>query len=373
MDHGPAISVVVASYNRRAGLEQLLRALAVQTCAASRFEVVVVDDGSTDGTSDLLARIAVPFSLRGLSQENKGPAAARNLGVAHARGRIVLFLDDDVVPARGLLAAHELAHGDATNRVVIGPMLPPPTTWKQPAWDRWDAEQLQKQYRAMRDGLFACSPRQFYTANASVQRVSFQAAGGFDETFRRAEDVELAWRMSQHGAEFRFEPGAEVVHYAARTFQSWRRNAYQYGRYDVMMERDKAIPAFRIACREFHDRRTANRWLAWRCVGHTSVRIPTLAGLVTIARLADAVRARRVASLALSSIFGVQYWQGASDELGGPVPLRAAIATAATAREREHRRSEARHAIERHRSEAGPPSAPDATGQRDSLVTGVQG
>jgi hypothetical protein len=178
----------------------------------------------------------------------------------------------------------------------------------------------------MLSGQFECSPRQFFTANASVHRQLFRAVGGFDTQFRRAEDMELAWRMSRQGARFVFEPSAEVVHYAARPFASWRRNAYQYGRYDVIMEREKAIPVFEIACIEFPRRQIVNRWLARLCVGRTVICDATLRGLSLVALAGDRAGAYRVAGLALSSIFNLQYWQGASDELGGPARLWRAIA-----------------------------------------------
>jgi glycosyltransferase involved in cell wall biosynthesis len=321
MDTGIDVSVVVATYNRCAGLEELLRALASQTYPASRFEVVVIDDGSTDGTRELLQTIDVPYALRSFHQANSGPAAARNLGVRHARGAIILFLDDDVVPVPRLIAAHEAAHGLTTMHVVTGPMLAPPAEWPQPSWDRWDAAQLEKQYRAMTDGDYPCTQRQFFTANASVHRHLFDAAGGFDPAFRRAEDMELAWRMSRHGARFIFEPNAEVVHYAARTFESWRRNPYQYGRYDVVMEREKSIPVLTLACREFGHRRAVNRWIARLCVDRPMLRDLTLSGLSLAVAAGDRCGARRMTSFVLSSIFNIQYWQGASDELGGAARL----------------------------------------------------
>jgi GT2 family glycosyltransferase len=326
MDTTMDITVVVASYNRRAGLERLLRALAEQTYPADRFEVVVVDDGSTDGTTELLRSIAVPYALRSFSQANNGPAAARNLGVEHARGSLIVFLDDDVVPVPRLLVAHEAAHGYTMDHVVTGPMLPPPPDWHQPAWDRWDAAHLQQQYEAMLSGQFECSQRQFFTANASVHRQLFRAVGGFDTQFRRAEDMELAWRMSRHGARFVFEPGAEVVHYAARPFVSWCRNAYQYGRYDVIMEREKAIPVFEIACIEFPRRQIVNRWLTRLCVGRMVIRDATLLGLSLVALAGDRAGAHRVASCALSSIYTLRYWPGVSDERGGPARLWRAVA-----------------------------------------------
>jgi GT2 family glycosyltransferase len=287
---------------------------------------VVVDDGSSDATPELLRTVDVPYALRSYAQSNSGPAAARNLGVAQAHGSLILFLDDDVVPDPHLIDAHVGAHGVSTDRIVTGPMSPPPPDWPQPTWDRWDAHQLQKQYRAMLAGEFECSQRQFFTANASVRRDVILAAGGFDPTFRRAEDMELAWRMSRLGVQFIFEPRAEVVHYAARPFVSWCRNAYQYGRFDVVMEREKAIPVFGLACAEFHNRRAVNRWLARLCVGRPLLRDAVLLALALTVHASERTRSDRLASFALSSIFNVRYWQGASDELGGTSRLWKAIA-----------------------------------------------
>src|SRR3954452_23505252 len=86
----PLLSVVVPTYNRRAGLERLLRALGEQTLPPDQFEVVVVNDGSQDDTADLLATLALPYRLRALAQANAGPAAARNLGVTQAEGWLIV-------------------------------------------------------------------------------------------------------------------------------------------------------------------------------------------------------------------------------------------------------------------------------------------
>src|SRR5438034_5872942 len=104
------ISIIVPTYNRRASLERMLHALADQTYPADRFEVLVIDDGSTDGTVDHLGKLTIPYALRVLQQAHGGPAQARNLGVASAAAPLVLFLDDDVVPASDLVATHVATH-----------------------------------------------------------------------------------------------------------------------------------------------------------------------------------------------------------------------------------------------------------------------
>jgi GT2 family glycosyltransferase len=320
----PLLSVVVPTYNRRAGLECLLLALSAQTLPAERFEVIVVNDGSNDGTEQLLATLETPYRLRMVEQANAGPAAARNVGVHRAEGRLIVFLDDDVVPAPALLAAHVEAHGDADDLVVVGPMSPP-TDCSRSVWVRWEERQLLKQYAAMARGTHACTPRQFYTGNASVTRARLLAAGGFDPRFKRAEDVELAFRLWALGARFLFEPDADVLHYASRSFRSWMHTPYQYGRYDVVMGREKGINTFEIACYEFERRHVWNQRLARACVGRFWRR-PAVLGLFLAAVAADAIGLDNVASFALSAIFNLQYWQGASDELGGPVPVWNAVA-----------------------------------------------
>jgi GT2 family glycosyltransferase len=319
----PVLSVVIPTYNRRDGLERLLRALAQQTYPADQFEVVVVNDGSTDGTDALLRQIETPYRLHALNQANAGPAAARNLGVEQAEGRIIVFLDDDVVPDAGLLAAHAAAQEGADDLVVVGPMSPP-NDGTRSVWVRWEERQLLKQYDAMANGRYPCTPRQFYTGNASAPRTLLEAAGGFDDRFKRAEDVELAFRMWSLGARFYFEARANVIHYASRSFRSWATTPYQYGRYDVVMGREKGIETFQLACMEFERRNVWSQRLTRGSVGKPW-RQPISMALAAAAIVADWVGQDQVASFALSGIFNLQYWQGASDELGGPHAVWSAV------------------------------------------------
>jgi len=323
----PLVSIVVPTFNRRDSLCTLLNALADQTYPASGFEVVVVDDGSTDGTLERVQQLTLPYALRIAQQAHGGPARARNLGVEQARGELILFLDDDVAPAPDLVAAHVAAQAGQDDLVVIGPMLPP-DGWSRPAWIRWEEAKLVAQYEAMLAGKYACTPRQFFTANASLRRERFLAAGGFDPSFKRAEDVELGYRLRDRGARFAFHGEARVVHYPTRTFVSWCRTPYQYGRYDVEMAR-KGHEALRAAFREFHARHRLTRWLTRWCVGRQWLVRTAVLALGGAARLADTLGAHRPASLAMSGIFSVLYWQGVADELGSAARLWRSIARGA--------------------------------------------
>ena len=323
----PRVTVVVPTYNRRASLARLLASLERQTYPRDRFDVVVVDDGSSDGTVDWLRTVTTPFSLRVIEQSHGGPSKARNRGVAEAGGEIVLFLDDDVSAAPDLIAQHIAARAGQEATVVIGPMSPP-EGWARPAWVRWAEDTLQQQYRAMEAGEYACSPRQFYTANASVPRRSFLEVGGFDVEYKRNEDVELAYRLRDIGVGFVFNIKADILHYAGHSFEGWQRATYQYGRYDVMQSRDKGGQAFWLACREFHTRHRLNRLAARVCTGRRPLYAGAVAGLGAVVRGADRVGAGGVAKLALSALFSVLYWQGAQDELGPRDPVWRYVAAA---------------------------------------------
>lgn len=313
----PLVSVVTPTFNRRASVDRYLLALAGQTCSSDRFEVLVVDDGSSDGTADHLRQLRLPYDLRVLEQAHGGPARARNLGVANARGAIVLFLDDDVVPEPDLIAEHLRSHEAGTDRVVVGPMLPPPDSFPRSAWVRWEETMLLKQYRDMLAGKYSCTPRQFYTANASVPRELFLRVGGFDTSYQRAEDVELGYRLRDHGAAFVFNNHAAILHYATRSFESWCRTPYQYGRYDVAMQRDKGAETLLQATCEFRQRHPLTRLMVLLCVSHARWGRMALLAMRGAAAAAERLRMRRAGKAALSGIHNVLYWQGVDHELGG--------------------------------------------------------
>ncbi|MBK8988839.1 MAG: glycosyltransferase [Chloroflexi bacterium] len=315
----PILSVVLPTYNRLERLKMVLAGLEQQTFPLSEFEVLVVSDGSTDGTEAYLQTYAASFALRGLTQENQGPAVARNLGVAKASGDIVLFIDDDIVPAPQLIQEHLKIHqSDDGRTVVLGPMLTPPAFQMLP-WVQWEQAMLEKQYNSIVSGRWQPSARQFYTGNTSLARQHLLDHGGFDPSFRRAEDVELAYRLSGSGLRFQFNPQAIGYHYAERSFSSWLKIPYDYGRNDVRFYKDKdqkwLLPAI------FHEfrwqRNPLIQLLTYVCLGHTALSTAVVSGLARIAQTGSKMNWRGITRFAYSGIFNLQYYQGVADQLGG--------------------------------------------------------
>jgi glycosyltransferase involved in cell wall biosynthesis len=324
-----SISVIIPTYNRLDRLKRVLAGLEIQSYALDDFEVVVVSDGSSDGTDAYLRSLVTPLHLHVVTQPNQGVAVARNNGLQRITSDLVLFIDDDVVPAPRLIAEHMRAHAtQADDIIVLGPMLTPDNFVMSP-WVRWEQAMLTKQYQAMLAGKFAPTARQFYTGNTSLARAHLLAAGGFDEHFRRAEDVELAYRLAQRGLRFVFNAEAIGYHYAERSFRSWMEIAYVYGRNDVIFTREKQqqwlLPK---VFSEFHDRNMLVRLLVQLCLDRDALSRSTVAWLKGISYLADRLGFERLVQTTYSGIFNLRYYQGVAYEMGGRQRFFAQVAQA---------------------------------------------
>jgi glycosyltransferase involved in cell wall biosynthesis len=312
----PYFSVVVPTYNRLGRLRQVIAGFENQTYPSDAYEVIVISDGSTDGTDAYLETLRTTMQLRWLTQANQGPAAARNAGVRTAVGEFIVFIDDDVVPEPQLLEEHARSHQEAgLDVVVLGPLLTP-DGFEMAPWVRWEQEMLMKQYRAMLKGDWSASARQFYTGNASLRRSHILAAGGFDEGFRRAEDVELAYRLASNGLEFVFNIKAAGMHFADRSYRAWLDAAYAYGRNDVIFARDRnqqwLLPTIH---REFLERHFLIRSLVRLCRGRSQLARITSSVLKLAADSATLLCASVIEGKAYSGLFNLQYYNGFINEL----------------------------------------------------------
>jgi GT2 family glycosyltransferase len=313
----PSLSIIMPSHNRRDRLERAARAIQRQDYPRDRVELIVVLDGCRDGSRAMLDRLADAGGPRlvVLEQPGSGPAIARNRGCAAATGELIVFVDDDVVAAPRLLAEHAAAHRRHDRLVVIGTMMPP-HDFDRPVWVRWEERMLLRQYAAMTAGAYRPTYRQFFSGNSSVRRRWFEASGGFEAAFRRAEDIELAWRFFRLGLEFEFAPQAEGVHYAHRSYASWRAMHHAYGVADVMMARRHGNPdRIAIAEREFRARSPLIRAVSMGLLDRPTLQAACDGLFRAAGESLSALGLHAPATMCLSCVANYQFWQGFNDAL----------------------------------------------------------
>ena len=315
MSEQPMVQVVIPTFERPRQLLATLRGLEAQTFGD--FAVTVVDDGSREPVEGHIPQDVAPG--RGLkfirTEGNRGPAAGRNLGAAEGHSAFLVFIDDDVVPGADWLErliAHATDCGPQT--VVFGPLLAP-ADWKPTAWNRWEAETLAAQYRRMERGEYKPTWRQFFTGNALLRRCDFDAAGGFNESFPRAEDVELAYRLWRRGCGFVLAMEAVGWHYAERTKASWMSIPRHYARADLEMSRLYPEINFLGVIRRENGRRPALLRGLRRIPGRAA-RQGIIRASVELARSAHAAGGTRLSSRLLSVAYDLAY----HEELGRRMP-----------------------------------------------------
>jgi len=189
------VSVIVPTYDRPQDLEACLNSLALQSLGRDRFEVLVVDDGSPPSTAEVVqaARERTDLNLRYFRQANRGPAAARNLGVDQAATDLVAFTDDDCRPDVSWLAELLRALPDDGNCAGVGGET---VRLRDTLTGRYIDE-----IGMLRPHIRGGPGDYLVTANALFRRGCLKAVGGFEPEFRWAggEDVELSARLRSHG------------------------------------------------------------------------------------------------------------------------------------------------------------------------------
>src|SRR6185503_14672120 len=198
-------TIQLCTYNRAALLERVLDACFEQTADADSYEVVLVNDGSSDDTPAVIerARRRATCRFEVIDQQNSGLAKGRNAGIARATGERIIFIDDDVLPTPNFVEEHLRSHDAAPLAIVRGGAINvesfdtlPPAKWRL------------KDY----SGNF------FWTTNVSVPLQTIRAIGGFNDTFAEYgwEDIDVGLRLRQGGVKAVFNPKALVYHWKPR-------------------------------------------------------------------------------------------------------------------------------------------------------------
>jgi glycosyltransferase involved in cell wall biosynthesis len=226
MNARPFLSVIIPTHNRLALLKKTLSHVRDQTYPQDHFEIIVVDDGSQDGTSVYLTQLAQQNEVKYIRQDRSGPAASRNAGAQEARGEILVFTDDDCLPEPNWLT--ELATSYTVNiqpnPVAVGGRIEniPSGHWIHKFYAVQSAQHRSNHSK---------HPSFLDTANASFKRSQFLAIGGFDKNYQHpgGEDVDLGFRYIAAGFQLQTNQEAIVLHVGPASFWGYLKRCYLIG------------------------------------------------------------------------------------------------------------------------------------------------
>jgi glycosyltransferase involved in cell wall biosynthesis len=266
----PECSVVIPTYNRVTLLKYTLEALAKQRLPREDFEVLVVDDGSSDGTADMVASYHDRLNLRYFFQPDEGwrSAKARNVGIEHAAGDICVFVDSGVLLHSRCLEAHIASHRSASVPLAvcgyvygyninnedadliiqaIDPDDPDGTIARMQQEQKWldFREFFYAKYTDEFHGL-AAPWTIYWTSNVSASTEQVRSVGAFDEAFQTwgGEDMDLAYRLYRDGAKFIVNRQASSIHFPH--YKSFEENEQQAKQNYVHMVKKYDTPIIRL-------------------------------------------------------------------------------------------------------------------------------
>jgi len=223
----PRVSVVVCTYNGAATLSQCLEG--ILTLHYPNYEVIVVSDGSTDGSAELAASFE---GVRVIETPQRGLAAARNTGMDAATGDIVAYIDDDAIPDPDWLKHFASTFASGPYAAAGGPNVLPPGSSAV-------AQCVANAPGGPTHVLVSDREAEHIPGcNMAIRKRDLEAIGGFDPQFRAAgDDVDVCWRLLDSGKRIAFSPGAVVWHHRRRTVRAYLRQQRGYGKAEALLER----------------------------------------------------------------------------------------------------------------------------------------
>lgn len=262
----PVISIIIPTYNRAELLYFTLLSIKNQAADKSLFEVIVADDGSSDNTREVAESFSADLKLRYYFQDDLGyrPASARNMGIAHSQGDILLFIDSGLILHPECIGQHLASHiAEGESVVVVGYVLgieeeydPKGVLSKQ--IDLYKPKETieyffqQDSYLDIREQVYnSCNDcimeltapwAVFWTGNVSVRKAEVKKAGGFDTAYDKrwgVEDIDLGYRIFMNGVPFLLNRQASSIHYphysdtGEKLSQEYHNKLYFHNKYRI--------------------------------------------------------------------------------------------------------------------------------------------
>lgn len=247
------LSIIIPVYNRQEHLNLCLKSLTNQSISSSEYEIIVINDGSQDAS----AEVAKSYGAKTITISNKGPAAARNIGIAEARGDIIIFLDADILVANNYLERVRERHSRSNSLLLLGARRHLGEGVTNPNKDAINLDSREKLLRRYSFCLshLNCPWSVAYTCNFSVSR-NFLGNIKFDEEYVGwgIEDIDFAYNLYKQGAEIIFSREICGYHlYHDRTpsparYQSWLINLKRF----LKKHPDPKVQSFELFKRVFN-------------------------------------------------------------------------------------------------------------------------
>jgi glycosyltransferase involved in cell wall biosynthesis/peptidoglycan/xylan/chitin deacetylase (PgdA/CDA1 family) len=310
----PRFSIVIPTFERKEVVKASVSALS-QLEFDGGLEIIVVVDGSTDGTAEALRSLDLPYPFQVIEQKNQGASSARNRGAEVAAGEIILFLDDDMEAHPHLLKEHDRSHRQGADAVIGHIPLHPdsPHNFLSELVGHW-AEERVSELKSVSGKL---PFNEIMTGQLSIARATFFALGGFNTKFTHGgsfgnEDLDFGLRLQENGYNVAFNPAAISWQKYVVSPRQYLRQYRQAGRADVLFARIHPEHTAHLFTRtQRHSDRLFWRW--WRPLIRWAV----------LSMLDRGMQGPRLARL-FSRLVDLEYYRGVREAGGipGPAPLR---------------------------------------------------
>lgn len=297
----PELSIVIPTRNRVGRLRACLESLSRQTVPRAAVELVVVDDGSRAETREMITALQLPIPLRLVRCEGVGAGPARNAGAREALAPLCLFLDDDVVAAEGLIAAHLAAHEAREDIIVVLGRIDRALVRGAGRFARYRHREWVDHFEGLAKGRVPTF-RDCYGANLSVSRTVLLEVGGFP-SLPVENDLDLGYRFARRGLDFVYVDDARVTEDHREALREVVADAEARGGVSLMLyeQYPEILPELELGGRG----ELGGKWLALRRACLVMRLPPTLvAALLALLPAGDRMR------LAYRFLFSYCYWRG---------------------------------------------------------------